>query len=584
MSIRLQGPPAACIFRLAALAIATCLATPTIHAQAAPFAGMAPASAANLHYRYIGPVGNRVSSVAGVAGDPNVYYAGAASGGIWKTTDGGIHWAPIFDDQAVSSVGALAVAASNPNVVWAGTGEPWIRSHISIGNGVYKSTDAGRTWTHMGLDATGRIGRIVIDPSNPDVVFVAAQGHSYGPQQERGVYRTQDGGRTWTRVLFVDENTGAIDVVMHPANSQILFAAMWQLEMHTYGRESGGRGSGIFVSRDGGTTWTRLEGHGLPTHVIGKVGLAISRSNPNRVYALIETGDGNPLHGQPTDNGELWRSEDGGTSWHVVSYDRNLGCRQPYYTRMAVSPDNPDETYFLCATFSRSLDGGVTVTEGARGGGGGAGGRPRWRQGRRRRTRNGARTADDRAGRRQPRHVDRSDQPEPHGGRRRRRGADLDDASPRMAARAVADRTDLSRDGGHENSVLRVRQQAGRPVVPRPEQQQERRADRAQRVALGRRRRERMGNPRSRWTRISSGRPHPAREAAAASSSGSTSARARARTWRCGRSAPADTRQPTSSTASFGTHRSRFRRTTTTRSIPGASSCTRPPTAATRGT
>src|ERR1019366_6426772 len=164
---------------------------------------------------------------------------------------------------------------------------------------------------------------------------------------------------TWTRVLFVDENTGAIDVVMHPANSQILFAAMWQLELHPYGRESGGKGSGIFMSRDGGTTWTRLEGHGLPTHVIGKVGLAISRSNPDRVYALIETGDGNPLHGEPTDNGELWRSEDGGTSWHVVSYDRNLGCRQPYYTRMAVSPDNPDETYFLCATFSRSMDGGA---------------------------------------------------------------------------------------------------------------------------------------------------------------------------------------------------------------------------------
>src|ERR1035437_6195609 len=375
MSIRMRTPQASDFVRVVTLAFA--LAASGIPAatlaHSPPFAGMAPASASDLHYRYIGPVGNRVSSIAGVIGDPNVYYAGAASGGIWKTTDGGVHWSPIFDDQPVSSVGALAVAPSSPNVVWAGTGEPWIRGHISIGNGVYKSTDAGRTWTHMGLDATGRIGRIVIDPSNPDIVMVAAQGHSYGPQQERGVYRTQDGGRTWTRVLFVDENTGAIDVVMHPANSQILFAAMWQLELHTYGRESGGKGSGIFMSRDGGITWTRLQGNRAPAHAIGEIGLAISRSNSNRVHALIETGDGNPLHGEVTDNGELWRSEDGGTSWHVMSYDRNLACRQPYYTRVAVSPDNRDETYFLCATFSRSLDGGSTVMEGARGGGAGGG-------------------------------------------------------------------------------------------------------------------------------------------------------------------------------------------------------------------
>ena len=380
MSIRVRTCRAAdavghVIFALAIIAAGIPAA---IRAQSAPFAGMAPASASDLHYRYIGPVGNRVSSIAGVIGDPNVYYAGAASGGIWKTTDGGVHWLPIFDDQPVSSVGALAVATSNPNIVWAGTGEPWIRSHISIGNGMYKSTDAGRTWAHMGLDATGRIGRIVIDPSNPDIVIVAAQGHSYGPQQERGVYRTQDGGRTWTRVLFVDENTGAIDVIMHPTNPKILFAAMWQLELHTYGRESGGKGSGIFMSRDGGITWTRLQGNGLPVHAIGKIGLAISHSNPNRVYALIETGDGNPLHGEASDNGELWRSEDGGTSWHVISYDRDLACRQPYYTRMAVSPDNPDETYFLCASFSRSLDGGVSVSQGTRGAGAGvapAGGR-----------------------------------------------------------------------------------------------------------------------------------------------------------------------------------------------------------------
>ncbi len=318
---------------------------------------------AQLKYRYIGPVGNRVAAVAGVVSDPNVYYAGAASGGIWKTTDGGVHWQPIFDDQPVQSIGALAVAPSDPNVVWAGTGEAWIRSHISIGNGIYKSTDAGKTWQHVGLDNTGRIARIVVHPGNPDVVYVAALGHSYGPQQERGIYRTTDGGKSWERVLFVDENTGAVDVVMDPTNPRILFAGMWQLEIHTWGRESGGSGSGIYTSRDGGTTWKRLTGHGLPTKPFGKVGLAIAPSNASRIYALIETGDGVPWHGQATDNGELWRSDDGGETWKVISYDRQLSCRQPYYTRMAVAPDRDNEAYFLCASFSKTLDGGATTVD-----------------------------------------------------------------------------------------------------------------------------------------------------------------------------------------------------------------------------
>ncbi|HMC56706.1 MAG TPA: hypothetical protein VKH19_16125 [Gemmatimonadaceae bacterium] len=328
-----------------------------------------PRVATQLRFRYIGPVGNRVSAVVGVVGDANTYYAGAASGGIWKTTDAGIHWQPVMDNQQVSAIGALAVSRSNPNVVWAGTGEPWIRSHITLGNGIYKSTDAGRSWQRMGLDSTGRIARIVIDPTNADVVYVAAQGHSYGPQQQRGVFRTRDGGRTWDRVLFVDENTGAIDVVMDPANPQVLFAATWQLLLHTWGRESGGPGSGIYTSRDGGTTWRRLVGNGLPIRPFGKVGLAIAPSNPNRIYALIETGDGVPIHDEPTDNGELWRSDDGGNNWKVASYDRNLACRQPYYTRMAVASDNPDEAYFLCATFSRTTDGGATNRESGVGGG-----------------------------------------------------------------------------------------------------------------------------------------------------------------------------------------------------------------------
>src|SRR5687767_11385391 len=232
-----------------------------------------PANLGAMRYRYIGPVGNRVSAVAGVAGDPNVYYAGAASGGIWKTTDGGINWQPILDDHELSSIGALAVARSDANIVWAGTGEPHIRSHVSIGNGVYKSTDAGRTWRRMGLEESGRISRVIIHPTNPDIVYVGAQGHGYGPQQQRGVFRTRNGGQSWERVLFVDENTGPSDLIMDPSDPNKLFAGMWQLLIRTWGRESGGPGSGIHVTRDGGNTWTKLQGNGLPTRTIGKIGL-----------------------------------------------------------------------------------------------------------------------------------------------------------------------------------------------------------------------------------------------------------------------------------------------------------------------
>ncbi len=317
-----------------------------------------------MRWRYIGPVGNRVTSVVGIPGNPNIYYVGAASGGVFKTTDGGTHWEPIFDDQPVSSIGALAIAPSDPNTIWAGTGEAWIRSHISVGQGIYKSTDAGKTWTLMGLEKTGRIARIMIDPRNPDIVLVAAVGHAYGPQQERGVFRTTDGGRNWERVLFVDEKTGCSDVVMDPNNSRILFAGMWPFEIHTWGRESGGPGSGLYKSTDGGTTWRKLTGHGLPSRPTGKFGLAIARTNSNRVYALIETGDGVPANGQETDRGKLWRSDDGGENWRLVSYDRTLGGRTHYYFRMAVSTDNENETYFLNAAYSVSLDGGESLRAG----------------------------------------------------------------------------------------------------------------------------------------------------------------------------------------------------------------------------
>ena len=265
-----------------------------------------------------------------------------------------MNWTSLFDEQPVQSIGSLAVAQSDRNVVWAGTGEGKIRSHISVGQGIYRSLDAGKSWKLMGLEATGRIPRLVIDPKDPNIVLACALGHAYGPQPERGVFRTTDGGQTWTKTLFVDENTGCSDIAMDPKNPQILFAGMWQLEIHTWGRESGGPGSGLFMSRDGGATWTRLAGKGLPTRPVGKVAVAIAASNPKRVYAMIETGDGVPWKGQPTDRGQVWRSEDGGDTWQVVSYDHNAMGRAHYYSRMAVAPDDERRGVFPDGVVLRS--------------------------------------------------------------------------------------------------------------------------------------------------------------------------------------------------------------------------------------
>jgi photosystem II stability/assembly factor-like uncharacterized protein len=305
-----------------------------------------------LSYRYIGPPGNRAAAVAGVPGNPLVYYVGASSGGVWKSTDAGENWEPVFDAQPAQSIGALAVAASDPNIVWAGTGEAFVRSNISIGNGVYRSTDAGRTWKHMGLDGTGRIGRVAIDPRDPDVVFVAAMGHCYGPQKERGVFRTKDGGATWDQVLFADENTGCFEIAMDPNNPRILFAGMWPIVIHTYGRESGGPNGGIWRTADGGDTWKRLTGTGLPDPPLGKVGLAVAPSNSNVVYALIETGSPN--------RGVLWRSNDGGDTWKLVSYNRLLNERPHYASRVMVNPADENEVYFAANSQSITYNGGVT--------------------------------------------------------------------------------------------------------------------------------------------------------------------------------------------------------------------------------
>ena len=313
-------------------------------------AGGSPSNA--FRFRFLGPlVGNRISAIAGIAGDPSTYYAGAASGGIWKSTDAGNRWTPVFDNQPVAAIGALAVAPSDHNVVWAGTGEAWvIRDSDVMGNGIYKSTDAGKTWTHMGLDESGRIGRIVVHPANPDIVFACAVGRATGPQQERGVYRTTDGGQHWERVLFADENTGCSGLDMDPRNPRVIFAGMWQVELHSWAQFSGGPSSGVWVSRDGGSKWTRIEGHGLPKSPVGKVDVAVAPTNSNRVYALIQTAD----------QGSLWRSDDGGDNWRVVNRDRALIGRAGYYIRLAVSPATDNEVFVANSSFHVSLDGGET--------------------------------------------------------------------------------------------------------------------------------------------------------------------------------------------------------------------------------
>ena len=313
--------------------------------------GQAEGAPEPLKFRFLGPaVGNRISAAAGIPGDPSTYYVGAASGGVWKSTNGGTSWVPISDDQIpVGAIGSLAVAASNPGIVWAGTGDSWpIRDADIMGDGIYKSVDAGKTWAHMGLAETGRIGRIIIHPANPNIVFAAALGRLTGPQEERGVFRTIDGGKTWSRILFVDPNTGCSGLAMDPNNPQVLFAGMWQVEMHTWAMFSGGPSSGVYMSRDGGATWKKLEGRGLPKPPVGKIDVAVAARNSKRVYALIQTAD----------QGSIWRSDDGGESWKVMSWQRALIGRAGFYIRLAVSPANPDEVLVANSSFHISVDGG----------------------------------------------------------------------------------------------------------------------------------------------------------------------------------------------------------------------------------
>ena len=336
-----------------ALGLAALLAlglTPDVRAQATLSYDDSLYSA--LEYRPIGPFrGGRSAAVTGVAGEPLLYYFGAAGGGVWRTSDGGQRWENISDGHFGGSVGAVAVSEWDPNVIYVGGGEKTLRGNLSHGYGMWKSVDAGKTWTHIGLENSRHIARVRIHPKNPDLVYAAVLGHAFGPSEERGVYRSKDGGQAWERVLFANEDAGAVDLHMDPTNPRVLYASTWRVRRTPYSLESGGEGSALWKSTDGGDTWEELTGkeNGLPTGTLGIIGVTVSPANPERVWAIVEAAEGG-----------VFRSEDGGESWEKVNDDRNLRQRAWYYTRIYADTQDEDVVYVLNVQFWKSKDGGKT--------------------------------------------------------------------------------------------------------------------------------------------------------------------------------------------------------------------------------
>jgi photosystem II stability/assembly factor-like uncharacterized protein len=302
-----------------------------------------------LEWRSIGPanMGGRIADVEGVPGDPNIIYVASASGGLWKTTNGGITWKPIFERQGTMSIGDIALAPGNPDVVWVGTGETNVRNSVSFGDGVYKSTDGGKHWQHMGLKESERISAIAINPQNPDIVYVGALGHAFGPNEERGVFMTTDGGRTWTKTLYIDNQHGVADLEMDPSNPNILYAGMWMFERKPWTQHSGSEKGGVFKSIDGGRTWNKLT-NGLPK-LMGRIGIRVAPSNPNVVYVIVEAKEGT-----------LYRSDDRGETFRMVSKNDQIVSRGFYYTRVRVDPTNENHIYAVASTLFTSVDGGKT--------------------------------------------------------------------------------------------------------------------------------------------------------------------------------------------------------------------------------
>jgi photosystem II stability/assembly factor-like uncharacterized protein len=304
-----------------------------------------------LKFRSIGPAaGGRVSRSVGVPGNPLIYYAATASGGVWKTEDAGLTWKPIFDEQSTSSIGSIALAPSDANVVYVGSGEANIRGNVAAGKGIYKSTDGGKTWHHV-WKQVGQISRMIVHPTNPDIAYAAVLGHAFGPNPERGVYRTLDGGKTWQQVLKKDADTGAIDLCMDPSNPRILFAALWQARRTPWSFSSGGPGSGLYRSDDGGATWKQLKDNGLPDGIWGRIGLGIS-TDGQRVYALIEAKKGG-----------LYRSDNAGEKWELVNSHRYLQIRPWYFSVVAVDPSNADVVWCPSLRMLKSIDGGKSFKQ-----------------------------------------------------------------------------------------------------------------------------------------------------------------------------------------------------------------------------
>ncbi len=321
--------------------------------SAAATEGIDPSLLAGLTWRSIGPArGGRSQAVAGSATRPLEYYFGATGGGLWKTTDGGGTWRAVSDKFFTSSsVGAVAVSDSNPDIVYVGMGETELRGNIVQGDGVYKSVDGGKTFTHVGLEKTLAVARIRIHPTNPDIVYVAALGDPYGANPERGVFKTVDGGKTWTRSLFRDDKTGAVDLSMDAAHPEVLYAGLWEVFRTPHSLSSGGPGSGLFKTTDGGATWTELSrNEGLPKPLWGKIGVSVSGADSNRVYAIIEASEGG-----------VFVSDDAGRSWSRVNEDRRLRQRAFYYTRIYADPQAKDTVYILNTGVYRSTDGGKTI-------------------------------------------------------------------------------------------------------------------------------------------------------------------------------------------------------------------------------
>ncbi len=334
----------------AAVAALACAADATRSASAP--AAVPSSDYQALQWRLIGPFrGGRVLAVTGVPGNDRVFYFGAVDGGVWKSRDAGRTWQPIFDHEPVGSIGAIATAPSDGRVLYVGTGEADMRSDIAQGDGMYKSIDGGRHWTHIGLSDTRQIARVIVNPHDPDTVFVAALGHPYGPNAERGVFRSLDGGRHWQKVLYLNANTGAVDLAFKPGDPNTLYAAMWQTRRPPWSvyPPSNGPGSGLYVSHDGGSHWTHISGHGFPAHP-GRIGIAVAPTQPNLVYALV---DGT------WKSGGLYRSEDGGVHWQHVSNDRRIFTRCWYFCALTVDPHNADRVYVMDTIVLRSNDGGA---------------------------------------------------------------------------------------------------------------------------------------------------------------------------------------------------------------------------------